>query len=231
MLAEVAIIPGAPVLVPELSGPNAVEVEPVRAAVLAAGRALADAATCWIAIGADGPDRRLAAYGADVPVTLTGNGPDLSAPSSMLIAAWLRGRTESDVEVVPLVVDATAAAGDAAVIGRRLAARVDADPRPIGVLVVADGANALSPSAPGGGDREAAHALQTAIDDALAAGDTASLATLDRQRCAEEGAQGRAALQVLSALWGAASARAQVRYSGAPLGVGYSVVTWRPERR
>ncbi len=61
--------------------------------------------------------------------------------------------------------------------GRALRAEVDATADPVGVLVVADGANTLTPPAPGGYDPDA-EPVQAALDDALASGDTAALAAL-----------------------------------------------------
>jgi len=46
VLAQITVIPSAPLLVPELAGPGAADTEPVRAAVLAAGQTLAAAAGC-----------------------------------------------------------------------------------------------------------------------------------------------------------------------------------------
>ncbi len=105
---------------------------------------------------------------------------------------------------------------------------MDADPRPQGVLVVADGASTLSTSAPGYFDPRAAD-RQAALDNALSAGDRDRLLALDPLECAEVGMRGRAAFQVLAGLFGAdpAAPIVDTRYQDAPFGVGYQVSMWR----
>ncbi|GAC80317.1 hypothetical protein SAMN04488550_1985 [Gordonia malaquae] len=228
MLAQVAIVPSAPVLLPELSGPDAPEVIDVRAAALAAAESLGTAAERWVAIGADGPNRRFSSYGVDVPVTLRAGGDDERSPLSMLIAAWLRGQTSPAASIRPLVVDPSWTPQEAASAGFDLAASIGDYPIPVGVLVVADGATALTPSAPGGGDRPSAHALQRTVDDAIASVDLEALAALDPAACEADGVGGRVALQVLAALARGHEMTSELRYADAPLGVGYTVATWTP---
>ncbi len=225
MLTEVAIVPSAPLLVPELAGPDAVETETVRAAALAAGTSAATARR-WVAVGAGGPLRRFAAYGADVPVSLTPGGPDSPLPLSMLVAAWLRGAVAPDCSMEAVVVDPDASPDEIRSATRRVIDLVDADHEPTGLVIVADGATSLSPSAPGGGDRESAHALQSVIDAALRSADVQSLASLDAAACAAEGVGGRAALQVLAGVAAGRELTAHLRYADSPFGVGYTVATW-----
>ncbi|MCF8610822.1 hypothetical protein L5G28_11755 [Gordonia sp. HY285] len=245
MLAELAIVPSAPLLVPELSGRDAAEVDEVRAAVLDAVRSLGGAARTWIAIGVDGPPRLFSAYGVDVPVTASsgretpgretsGRGtPDSGSdadpmPLAMLIACWCRGRADAPVELRRVLVDPDATRDEARRLGVDLAAAIAADPEPIGVLVVADGATALSPSAPGGGDRESAHRLQDVIDAAVAAGDVDELAALDPLACELDGVVARPVFAALAGLCADIDVDVDVRYAGAPYGVGYTVATWSP---
>ena len=89
------------------------------------------------------------------------------------------------------------------------------------MLVVADGANTLTSSAPGGYHPEDADA-QLALDDALAHGDVAALAALPPQIL------GRVAYQVLAGLGDPGPRAATELYRGAPYGVGYFAGTWRP---
>ncbi|MCF8602820.1 hypothetical protein L5I01_05540 [Gordonia sp. HY442] len=227
MLAELAIVPSAPVVVPELSGPYAAEAAEVRRSVVDAAQSLGSAARRWIAVGIDGPARRFSAYGVDVPVTTAPDGEDESMPLSMLIGCWCRGQADSPVELDPLLVDAGAAPTDAHRIGVDLAERIAADSEPIGVLVIADGSTMLSPSAPGGGERESAHRLQSVIDAAVTEGTVGALAALDPQDCEADGVEGRPVFEVLAGLWGDAPADVDLRYAGAPFGVGYTVATWR----
>ena len=89
------------------------------------------------------------------------------------------------------------------------------------MLVVADGANTLTPSAPGGYDPGNADA-QLALDDALANGNTATLVGLPEQIL------GRVAFQVLAGLTEPGPRSAKELYRGAPYGVGYFAGAWQP---
>lgn len=228
MLSAIAIVPAAPVLVPELMGAAADETAPLRDAALAAA---AELPRRWVSIGsggadaAFGPDRSgtFAGYGVDVPVALgpvTGITPD-ELPLSVLIAAWLRGQIHPEATVDAHVYAATTTAGAAAGHGRRLRDEIDATAEQVGVLVVADGANTLAPAAPGG-YRPDSVAVQHALDDALASGDSAALTTLPASIA------GRVAHQVLAGLAGPAPRSARELYRGAPYGVGYFVGVWVP---
>lgn len=224
MLAAIALIPSAPVLVPALAGAAAAEVADLRAAVLSAAAALPPR---WIAIGAAGADQVIAAsavgtfagYGADVVVALSpdADGPVAELPLAALIAGWVRGQLDAGISAEVRVY---AEVGEAAVHrGTALRAELDASPEPVGVLVVADGANTLTESAPGGFDPDSVSA-QAALDDALAAGDT------DAVRRDANGAVGRSAYQVLAGLAGGQPVQAHELYRGAPYGVGYFAGTW-----
>ncbi|MGJ0121429.1 hypothetical protein ACQ7HM_19675 [Williamsia sp. MIQD14] len=249
MLTAVAFIPGAPLIVPEVSGPAAVaDVAPVRDAVLEAGRRLAARSSTWIAIGAaphddTAPPRTgtFAGFGVDLSVSLDPgavaftdgdgrtSGDTMATP--MLIAGWVRGRVAESVVIEPVLVDPSTAGVECAEIGRRLARRCTEAGEPIGLLVVGDGSTGLTDRAPAG-LLDGAAAVQAAVDDALAAADTEALARLDERACAQMRVDGRAAWQVAAALWaatGAAPAAAATLYRGAPFGVGYQVAWW--ERR
>jgi hypothetical protein len=221
---RVAIIPSAPVLIPELAGAAAAELTDLRAALR---EAVADLPQRWIAVGVGAaaaaiPARAagtFAGYGADVPVAMSPGARDVSKlPLCALVAGWLRGADRPDATVetrcYPVTLDnSTAVSG-----GRELRAQIGADD--VGVLVVADGANTLTPPAPGGYDPDSI-AVQAALDDALAAGDAAALAALP------DTIVGRPAFAVLSGLAGGSSVAARELYRGAPYGVGYFAGTWR----
>ena len=227
MLSAVAIIPSAPVLVPGLAGAAAAELTDLYAAVRAAGATLPQR---WIGIGADraedrvGPDAvgTFAGYGTDVPVAMS---PDAHTTTVMplcaLITGWLRGqiapRAVSETRCYPTSLELPLAMA----CGRALRAEIDECGEPVGVLVVADGANTLTPSAPGGHDPDSVD-VQTALDDALATGDTGALAALPA------GVIGRVAFAVLAGLAGNGPAAARELYRGAPYGVGYFVGVWQP---
>ncbi|OBH20693.1 MULTISPECIES: hypothetical protein [unclassified Mycobacterium] len=228
MLSGIAIVPSAPLLVPELAGAAAAEVTDVAAAVLATAALLP---VDWTIIGTAGRDE---AFGPDTAGTLAGFGVDLRVrlspraddespaelPVCVLLAAWLRGQVRPDATAQARVYSADHDAEAALDRGRRLRAEIDASPTPIGVLVVADGANTLTPAAPGGYDPGNADA-QRALDDALATGDVAALGRLPRQIL------GRVAFQVLAGLAAPGPRTTKELYRGAPYGVGYFAGAWQ----
>lgn len=230
MLSAIAIVPSAPVLVPELAGAAAAEVADLRAAVMAAGAVLPPR---WLAVGSGRADEvvdseavgTFAGFGADLRVRLAacadGPAPPAELPLCALMAAWVRGQAQpaatAQVRVYADTHDVDAALGH----GRLLRAEVDAVSDPIGVLVVADGVNTLTPSAPGGYDPDGAGA-QLALDDALATGDVRALTRLPGL------VRGRVAFQVLAGLTGAGPRSAKELYRRAPYGVGYFVGVWQP---
>lgn len=223
MLAAIALIPSAPVLVPELAGAATAEVADLRAAVLSAASALPPR---WIAVGAGRADAVIApsavgtfaGYGADVRVALSrdADGPVTELPLTALIAGWVRAQVDAAAVAVRDCADAGASAVHR---GAALRAEIDAEREQIGVLIVADGANTLTPSAPGGHDPESV-ARQAALDDALAAGDVGAL--IERA----SGAVGQGPYRVLAGLVGEEPVRARELYRGAPYGVGYFAGTW-----
>jgi hypothetical protein len=228
VLSAIAIVPAAPVLVPELMGTAAAEMATLRAAALSA---VAELPERWVAVGAGptggafGADQcgTFAGYGVDVPVALgpVANITPVELPLSVLIAGWLRGQTHPTAAVDARVFVDSESADDAVAHGRRLRAEIDAIPEPVGVLVVADGAHTLAPSAPGGYRPESV-AVQHNLDDALASGDSASLTGLP------DSIVGRAAHQVLAGLAEPGPRSARELYRGAPYGVGYFVGVWLP---
>ncbi|MGB0436989.1 MAG: hypothetical protein ACPGIJ_08465, partial [Mycobacterium sp.] len=104
MLSAIAIVPSAPVMVPELAAGAATETAGLRAAALSAVAALPPR---WIGVGVAesdsvaGPDSvgTFAGYGADVLVGLSGGFAENRAaarplarlPLCTLITGWLRG--------------------------------------------------------------------------------------------------------------------------------------------
>jgi hypothetical protein len=229
VLSAIAIVPSAPVLVPELAGAAAAEVSDLTAAVVAAAALLPER---WVAIGTGRNDDVLcpqtvgtfAGYGADVRVGLAPRdpgGPAAELPLSALLAAWLRGQAQPQATAQVRMYRADHDAETALGLGRQLRAEIDGQAEPIGVLVVADGANTLTPSAPGGYDPGNADA-QRVLDDALASGDVAALAQLPPQIL------GRVAFQVLAGLAAPAPRSAKELYRGAPYGVGYFAGAWQP---
>ncbi|WNG90275.1 hypothetical protein C6A87_011190 [Mycobacterium sp. ITM-2016-00317] len=229
MLTAIAIVPSAPLMVPELASSAAAETEDMRAAAVSAAAGLPRR---WIAVGVGPTDSvhdpqtagTFAGYGVDVRVGLSApavTGEPTALPLCALIAGWLRGAATPDAEVQVRAFGGDRDAAAAVGTGARLRAELDAAPEDVGVLVIADGANTLTPSAPGGYDPAAAPA-QDALDDALAAGDTDALTRLPAAIL------GRVAYQVLAGLAGPGPRSADQYYRGAPYGVGYFVGAWTP---
>ncbi len=231
MLSAIAIVPSTPVLVPELIGAAAAEVADLTTAVLAAVALLPSR---WVVIGTAGADDVLgpngvgsfAGYGADVRVRLSPQGDERSEPVAdfslcALIAGWLRGQARPEASAQVRVYRDDHDVDTALGLGRQLRAEIDQAPDPIGVLVVADGANTLTPGAPGGYDPGSVDA-QLAFDDALANGDTDTLTRLPEQIL------GRVAFQVLAGLAEPGPRAAKELYRGAPYGVGYFAGAWQP---
>jgi hypothetical protein len=228
VLSAIALTPSAPVLVPELAGAAAAEVAEFRTAALAAAAELPDH---WIAVGvgADdqvfGPGTRgtFAGYGVDVGVALSPDAPPTvsALPLCALFTGWLRGQANPAARAQVRVYRADHDAETAVDRGRALRAEIDAANGPVGVLVVADGANTLTPPAPGGYDPDNGP-IQAALDDALARGDAAALTRLP------SGIVGRVGYQVLAGLTEPGPRAAKELVRGAPYGVGYFVGVWVP---
>ncbi|CAM3089589.1 hypothetical protein BST27_03270 [Mycobacterium intermedium] len=228
MLSSIAIVPSAPVLVPELAGAASAELADLSAAVAAAAALLPPR---WIAIGVGdrnisvGPDAvgTFAGFGADVRVRLSPGDP-MQLPSELplcaLMAGWVRGQVRPDAEA-QVYSYATDEDPDVALTrGRALRAEIDEAPEPVGVLVVADGANSLTSKAPGGYDPRSAE-FQLHLDDALAGGDIGALHRLPPQIL------GRNAFHVLAGLAEPGPRAAKELYRGAPYGVGYFAGVWQ----
>ena len=228
VLAAIALTPSAPVLVPELAGTAAAEVAQFHAAALAAASTLPNR---WIAIGVGQTDQLIepatrgtfAGYGVDVPALLSPDAPQMitDLPLCALIAGWLRGQANAAARVQVRVYAANHDVDTALARGRALRSAIAEAADPIGVLVVADGANTLTQGAPGGFDSDAGP-VQLALDDALATGNAAALTRLP------DGIIGRVAYQVLAGLTEPQPKGAIELARGAPYGVGYFVGTWTP---
>jgi hypothetical protein len=228
VLSAIAIIPSAPVMVPEVAANAADELAEVRQAVFTAAGSLPRR---WIGVGvgaADavlGPDEvgTYAGYGVDVRVTLSPAAADAPTelPLCALITGWVRDQANPQARADVRVYSADHDVDAALARGRRLRAEIDEAADPVGVLVVADGAHTLTPPAPGGYDPDSVP-VQAALDDALAAGDAAALTRLP------DTIVGRVAYQVLAGLTEPGPRSAKELYRGAPYGVGYFAGVWQP---
>lgn len=231
MLSAIAVIPSAPVLVPELATGAASELHDVSAAAMSAAAELPDR---WFVIGVGAADNVIGpgavgtfgGYGVDVRVALSpdGAGEPKPMPLCALVAGWVRALAAPRARAEVWVYGAEHGVDAALARGGALRAEVDNAPEPVGVLVVADGANTLTLPAPGGYD-PASLAVQDALDDALAGADVGALTRLP------DGVGGRVAYQVLAGLAGSTQFETRELYRGAPYGVGYFVGVWKPATR
>jgi hypothetical protein len=233
VLGAIAIVPSAPVLVTELAGTAADEVAELRAAVVAAAATLPPR---WIAVGVGpkstgdgvvGPESvgTFAGFGVDLRVRLSpqANRDDkpVELPLCALIAGWIREQAQPDAHTTVRVYAETHDIQTAVALGRRLRGEIDRSTEPTGVLIVADGANTLTPAAPGGYHPEDVD-VQLALDDALAGGELDALTRLPEQ------VRGRVAFGVLAGLAEPAPRSAKELYRAAPYGVGYFAGVWQP---
>ena len=228
MLSTIAIIPSAPVLVPELAGAAADEVAELRAAMVAAVAALPPR---WVVVGVGagdavvGPESvgTFAGFGADLVVRLSpeASGPPVELPLCALIAGWMRDQAQPDARAEVRVFAARHDSDAVLALGRQLRNETEQSTEPTGVLVIADGANTLTPAAPGG-YHPADVDVQRVLDDALGCGDVAALTRLPEQ------VVGRMAFGVLAGLAEPAPRSAKELYRAAPYGVGYFAGVWQP---
>jgi hypothetical protein len=228
VLSAIAIIPSAPVLVPELAGIAAGEVAELRAAMVAAVSALPPR---WVAVGVGATDSMVepdvigtfAGFGVDMAVRLSpqASGELVDMPLCALIAGWIRAQAQPDARVQVRVYAPHHDGRVAFALGRQLRDEVDQAAEPTGVLIVADGANTLTPAAPGGYHPDDLD-VQRALDDALACGDVSALTRLPEQ------VRGRVAFGVLAGLADPAPRSAKQLHRAAPYGVGYFTGIWQP---
>lgn len=244
----VAVVPSAPLMVPQLTVGGARESEAMRGACLDVVRRMADADR-WLVLGADPePDPRAdpcgarggsrtvngvgygtwLGFGVDVRVSLT---PEparqvrADLPLPVLIAGWLRGQVAGHVHAEAELVDPGLPAAECRALGEQLARHLEPG---TAVLVVGDGAATHTEKAPGHLDGRAGP-FDADVSKALAAGDPAALLALDAALATELHAVGRAPWQVMAGLAAATASRwdGEVLYSDAPYGVAYHVASWR----
>ncbi len=240
----VAVLPEPPLLVPELATGAAAETAELRSACLAAAARLGAAATRWIAVGADPGGRRsvgpgavgsFVGFGADVLVGLDTGGPvgppaDPALPLPLLVAGWVAGRCGAAVRIRGELVAPDEPPQRCAELGGALAAECAADPDPVGLLILGDGAATHTERAPGHLD-ERAGPFDAAVARALATADPAALAALDPDLAGALLVAGRAPWQVLAAAVGGGAWHGELLHSSAPFGVAYHVAVWTPENR
>ncbi|MEU6430521.1 class III extradiol dioxygenase subunit B-like domain-containing protein [Microbispora sp. NPDC046973] len=232
MLVAAAVCPHPPLLVPQVAGAAAPELDDLRAACAAAVGSLLDARPDVLAVA--GGAEVTASFPADAAGTLRPWGPDvrvgpgdLVLPLSLTIGRWLLERARGSGGDLPALrfeaVGFDAPPAECAALGRRLA-----EPeRRVALLVMGDGSARRTEKAPGYIHPDAVP-YDEMLAGALASGDTGRLLGLDPDEARELWAAGRAAFQVLGgAAQGAPPpAASELLYDDAPYGVGYFAARW-----
>jgi hypothetical protein len=221
-------------LVPELAGANAAELDDLRAACLGAIDAVrATEPEVLVVVGTGDANRRhpaggrgsFASYGVDLEVTLPGrdahSGGGHELPLSLAVGAWLLTESAWTGQVGGLEVDAASSTAEC----RRLGAAVAQEADRVGMLVMGDGSARRSVEGPGYPDPRA-EVFDAEVVEALRAGDPAGLLAIDSALAADLQAAGRAAWQLLAGASEDVVFDAEVTYDAAPYGVGYMVAVW-----
>ncbi|MCZ7473908.1 MULTISPECIES: hypothetical protein [unclassified Micromonospora] len=234
-LVAAAVCPHPPLIVPELAGAAAPELDGLRAAADAAVARLLAAEPEAILLVGGGPETvrfnsaehgSLRPYGLDRRVRLwkvnCAGGDRL--PLSLTVGAWLLNRSGTELPRLARSVAHDAAPAECAAFGTSLI--LDDDPR-VALLVLGDGSACRGVKAPGYDDPRA-EAYDEGVALALAGADADALLGLDPVLSAELRVAGRAPWQVLAGAVRAAGGdwRGDVSYQDAPYGVSYFVANW-----
>ncbi|MDG4779839.1 hypothetical protein O7614_09310 [Micromonospora sp. WMMD961] len=248
-LVAAAVCPHPPLLVPEVAGSAAAELNDLRAACdTAVRRLLAVGADSVVLLGTGpvtGPIRTpatgsLQPWGVDLDVPLVPGQPDRGAvlPLSLTIGAWLLARHEApppasaprttapQTNVPPVAaVQVAADAGPAELAA--LADEITTTGERVALLVLGDGSACRGEKSPGYDDPRALPYDQR-VATALAEADLDVLLDLDPVLSAELKAAGRAPWQVLAGAARAADGgwRGELLHDAAPYGVAYFVASW-----
>ena len=235
MLVGAAVLPAAPVLVPQVAQGAADELDLCRRAIGdALAEALASPVDRVVVVGAGSTSQRVgtSARGSlrSIGVDLTVGWGDAEAapetlPRSIVVAAWALARAgwRGVTSAIEVAVD------EHPQVCLGLGAGLADEPGRVAAVVAADGTARRSTAAPGYTD-ERAHAVDEQWTAALARADAQALAGLDPQLAGELMMEGRAPLQVLA---GAVLATGGDEWSGRswwsddPYGVAYAVASWR----
>jgi hypothetical protein len=218
VIVAAAVVPHPPVLLPGVTGGPVPEVDGLRRACSAAVAWASAAADSLVVVG--GADST-AQWPALDPMRSGFLGDPETGDRLPLSLSVVRTLLGTEGPAAWRSVAANAPAGEAAALGRELAA----DPRATALIVAGDGSARRGPKAPGHEDARA-QPFDAAVTAALGAADVASLAALDPVLADELMAYGRAAWQVLAAACWDGTWSAQVDYADDPFGVHYVVARW-----
>ncbi|MET7710717.1 class III extradiol dioxygenase subunit B-like domain-containing protein [Micromonospora sp. NPDC005413] len=233
-LVSAAVCPHPPLLVPEVAGSAAPELDDLRAACDTAVRGLLAADPAAVVLLGTGPvtgpirtpaTGSLQPWGVDLDVPLISGQPDRGEvlPLSLTIGAWLLARHDARPPVTAVQVASDAGPAELAA----LADEVDAAGDRVALLVLGDGSACRGEKAPGYDDPRA-HPYDQRVAAALAEADLDALLDLDPVVSTELKAAGRAPWQVLANAARSAGGgwRGELRYDAAPYGVAYFVASW-----
>jgi hypothetical protein len=231
VISGAAFCPQPPVLVPDLAGAAAPELDDLRAACRAAITQVAAAGHQLVLLGA-GPSSKLhsplargtlAGFGLSGEIHLGAPtcGGALELPPSLTVGAWLtRDVLGPRSGALAVSVGPDFGRTPAAVELLRMAEESD-----ITLLVMGDGSARRSIAAPGHLDDRAA-TFDAEVVTALAAGDGEALARLDLELGAELMATGVPAWRAAGSLLTGTRYRASLLADSARYGVGYFVASW-----
>ncbi|MEV7987139.1 class III extradiol dioxygenase subunit B-like domain-containing protein [Micromonospora sp. NPDC085948] len=243
-LVAAAVCPHPPLLVPEVAGSAAPELDGLRASCDVAVRRLLAVDPDTVVLLGTGPvtglidspaTGSLQPWGVDLDVPLVPGQPDRGAvlPLSLTIGAWLLSRHDArahdarahDARMSVTAVQVAADAGPAELAA--LADEVGATGDRVALLVLGDGSACRGEKAPGYDDPRAS-AYDKGVATALAEADLDALLGLDPVVSAELKAAGRAPWQVLAGAARAAGGgwRGELLHDSAPYGVAYFVASW-----
>ena len=225
MLVAAAVCPHPPLLVPEMAGDAAPELDDLRTACDAAIRRLPEGPLVVVG-GADATRE----YGVDVSGSLQPYGVDQtigeSEPVLPLSLTIGRRLLQDVIGAAPVRVRYQGIAEQATPreclrLGRELAGAAER----VAMLVMGDGSACRADKASDDLD-ERAEPYDAAVARALAGADAAALAALDPGLSQELQVAGRAAWQVLAGAAGDSGFSGSLLADVAPYGVGYFVASW-----
>ncbi|WP_024934620.1 hypothetical protein [Actinomadura welshii] len=228
MLVAAAVCPHPPIIVPEMAGEAAPELDALRAACDRAVRSLSGCDVLIVVGG--GTETR--AYGPDAYATLRPYGLDWTSPGepedgaealplSLTIGHWLLRRQGVEAGARYQAVAFDARPQECLTLGAELAGSGER----VALLVMGDGSAARSEKAPGYLD-ERALPHDRRVARALGHADAAALAALDPGVARDVQAAGRAAWQVLAGAAASGAFSGELLADEAPYGVGYLVAGW-----